>query len=537
MRSPKEHVKDFLSLLQRPTHRRSRLPVRRPPLHLEALETRLVPYSVSGNAWPHPELVTLSFVPDGTNLGGATSNLFATFNGKFGSAATWRNQILKAAQVWAQQTNLNFSFVSDNGNDECSGNSQQGDPGFGDIRFSGFNFGSSSALAMAYMPPSVNNYSVAGDVSFNTGQAFNINTTYDLFTVAMHEMGHALGLYHSDAVTAVMNANYTSKMSGPSSDDIAGIRNIYSNNNARSADTYDAAASNGTFSTASDITAQINTASQTALLNNLDITTTSDQDYYKLTAPAGSSSSLTVTVQSKGLSLLAPTLTVYNGSQTQLATISGAGHYGTSLNLTINGITAGSTYYVKVAGADTTALGTGKYALTLNLGTGASPTVPLPNTQTANGNPISGGGGQAFSPNIIQAVSSGLLGGLLNGLTGILWDAAGAFDLLEVPGVNSLSHRPGCCCPNCRQSVAAEQNALPGADSSHVNLLSDDLQATGNQTPSALLLADPLPTANAWQTPDDHSMVHSMMAATASNRDDTAMFWSQESEAYFANRS
>src|SRR5207248_3499465 len=35
---------------------------RRAPLQLEALETRLVLYSVSGNAWPHPELITLSFI-------------------------------------------------------------------------------------------------------------------------------------------------------------------------------------------------------------------------------------------------------------------------------------------------------------------------------------------------------------------------------------------------------------------------------------------------------------------------------------------
>jgi hypothetical protein len=33
---------------------------RRAQLQVEALESRPVPYSVSGNAWPHPELITLS---------------------------------------------------------------------------------------------------------------------------------------------------------------------------------------------------------------------------------------------------------------------------------------------------------------------------------------------------------------------------------------------------------------------------------------------------------------------------------------------
>ena len=36
-------------------------------LVLEELESRLVPtYGLSGNAWPAPQLVTISFVPDGT---------------------------------------------------------------------------------------------------------------------------------------------------------------------------------------------------------------------------------------------------------------------------------------------------------------------------------------------------------------------------------------------------------------------------------------------------------------------------------------
>src|ERR1700730_18352454 len=122
---------------------------------IEQLESRVVPYSVSGNAWANPQMITLSFVPDGTNLGGVTSNLFATFNAKW-ATSTWQNQILKAAQVWAQQTNINFSVIADSGADIGSGNYQQGDPTMGDIRIGGFNFGS-SALGVAYMPPPANN--------------------------------------------------------------------------------------------------------------------------------------------------------------------------------------------------------------------------------------------------------------------------------------------------------------------------------------------------------------------------------------------
>ena len=66
-------------------------------LHLEVLESRLAPYAVSGNLWPHPNKITISFVPDGTNLGGVTSNLLSTWNARFGSATAWQTEILRAA--------------------------------------------------------------------------------------------------------------------------------------------------------------------------------------------------------------------------------------------------------------------------------------------------------------------------------------------------------------------------------------------------------------------------------------------------------
>src|SRR5689334_11781403 len=42
---------------------------------LESLESRVALYSASGNAWPHPADITISFMPDGTDLGGLGSNL------------------------------------------------------------------------------------------------------------------------------------------------------------------------------------------------------------------------------------------------------------------------------------------------------------------------------------------------------------------------------------------------------------------------------------------------------------------------------
>ncbi len=370
------------------------------PLRLEGLEIRLTP-SASTGAWVHPNLVTISFMPDGTLLGynglgqAVTSTLQSDFSA-LGSASTWQTPILKAAQIWAQQTNVNFAVVSDNGAAAGSGSYEQGDPGFGDIRIGGYKMGSGSSyeLADAYLPPQLNNYSIAGDITFNTSQPYNIGSTYDVYSVAAHEFGHALGLLHSNDITAIMNPVYSGTMTGLSNDDVTTIRSVYSGGSARAQDAFDAAAANGSFTTATAIT--IDPTAKTAQVSG-DITTTTDNDYYTFTAPTGSAATATISVQSAGLSQLAPKVYVYNAAHTQLVFASGLGHYGTTLTVTAN-ITAGSTYFVKVIGADTTAFATGAYALTINTGTGSSPTVTLPNTQTANGTPLQSSGGQVQVP-------------------------------------------------------------------------------------------------------------------------------------------
>jgi hypothetical protein len=352
---------------------------------LEPLESRTVPYAATGNLWPHPQLITLSFQPDATDLGGQASNLLAAFNSAFGSASAWQVPILQAAQAWAQQANVNFTVVSDNGAPSGTGSYQQGDPNFGDVRIGGFDFRDNSILALAYLPPPVNNYSLAGDITFNTGQVFNVNgLDYDVYTVAVHELGHALGLDESDTSLADMYLYYQGVQSGLYADDIAGVQSIYG---ARVPDAY-----SGT--TATDISSQIDPHGLTVLLTGLNIATTSTADYYKVTAPAGGTGSLALTVQSTGLSLLAPKVTVYDAGQHRIASATGNGYVGSTLSLNV-AVTAGQTYYVRVTGADNSAFGTGAYGMTLNFGSGASPTIPAPNTQTANGSPLSGGGGVA----------------------------------------------------------------------------------------------------------------------------------------------
>src|SRR3954454_21584768 len=193
---------------------------------LEGLEDRYLLYASTGTQWAKPKLITYSFVPDGTNIGGVPSNLQQTLNAHF-STADWKAQFAKAALVWQKVANVNFTLVSDYGSALGVSGNQQNDSRFGDIRIGGYAM-VSSILAFAYLAPPANGGTDAGDMFFNTSQSWQINgTTYDLMTVAVHELGHAIGMGHSSDSTAAMYPAYNGTKEAVNTDDTSGIRTIY----------------------------------------------------------------------------------------------------------------------------------------------------------------------------------------------------------------------------------------------------------------------------------------------------------------------
>src|SRR5262245_53727623 len=186
-------------------------------------------------------------MPDGTMTdNGAPSNLFATLD-RIAPTATWQREFARALQTWATVSPLNFRFVSDNGMASGTLGTAQGDSRFGDIRLGGY-VRSDAYTAYAYYP-GTGTGTRSGDEFVNTAGTFKIGAHVDLYSVLLHETGHALGLEHSTG-SAVMYPSISTVYTGLFADDVAGIQAIYG---ARQPDAYDVGSGNNTFATASSL--------------------------------------------------------------------------------------------------------------------------------------------------------------------------------------------------------------------------------------------------------------------------------------------
>lgn len=164
---------------------------------------------------------------DGPGLGPALLGYFfeslsARLDGTAAAA-----ELRRALEEWSRYAALSFIPVSVPGQQRTLsmlfGARNHGDP---------FPFdGPSGVLAHTFYPSPPNAEPLAGDIHFDDDEEWVIgpNVTYrsiDLFSVALHETGHALGLTHVDSPGAVMYPYYR-RVSGLAQADIAAIQELY----------------------------------------------------------------------------------------------------------------------------------------------------------------------------------------------------------------------------------------------------------------------------------------------------------------------
>jgi len=81
-------------------------------------------------------------------------------------------------------------------------------------------------LAHTFYPGDVNSEPIAGDLHFDEDENWENGVDPDLYSVVLHELGHALGLGHADKPGAIMYPYYR-KLESLQREDINAIRTLY----------------------------------------------------------------------------------------------------------------------------------------------------------------------------------------------------------------------------------------------------------------------------------------------------------------------
>jgi hypothetical protein len=170
-----------------------------------------------------------SFVPDGTfipntGVGEGESDLFARFNGLFGSTNAWKSKFRQMFDAWGNYSGLQYEEIPDDGAPLHYFPGQIG--ARGDLRISSFPFPEEFAFVLAY-----NFFPNNGDMVINSswnwaepGQDYRF-----LRNVLGHEHGHGMGLAHVLPMneTKLMEPVLTLAFDGPQSDDVQGVQFLY----------------------------------------------------------------------------------------------------------------------------------------------------------------------------------------------------------------------------------------------------------------------------------------------------------------------
>ena len=203
----------------------------RRPLVLEALECRnllagihdapdLVAHAADHSAERHGDDLTVSFAPDGTDVAGFSNVLHEVFASP--ETVGWQKAVLSAFEEWTQHIDMEVDVVDDSGAAFGSRGQQFGDPRFGDVRVAAVPL-SADVIAMSVAHDDSRAGTWAGDILLNS--THNYESVDEVFRVVLHEVGHVLGLEHSDDPDSAMHKH--GEAAGLSEEDIDLVNELH----------------------------------------------------------------------------------------------------------------------------------------------------------------------------------------------------------------------------------------------------------------------------------------------------------------------
>jgi hypothetical protein len=320
-------------------------------LIFEYLESRIVRAAI-GLPWRDPLHLTLSFAPDGTSIAANSSSLFQDLDARFPSIVAWQDDIVRAFQTWAAETNISLGLVADNGAPFGTAGLMQGDPRFGDIRI-GARPMSPEVMAITVPPDPYMSGTLSGDMILNSAADLNPG---NLFDVALHEAGLALGLGETTDPSSVMYPVINPR-AALSPTDIQNIQTLYG---TRAPDP-----NNNTITTATPISQPLLYLGLTPLVAYGDLAAPSNTDFYSVQPPSLYAGPVTVQLQTSGISFLQPEVQVFNQHFKLLGEAQSTSDLGDVVSVQLPSVNPFQTYYIEVSSPATDAFGTGRYALSV----------------------------------------------------------------------------------------------------------------------------------------------------------------------------